>query len=707
MARQSAAVDKVLSRLHSIRRTGKGWSALCPAHEDRQNSLSVAAGDDGRVLVKCFAGCPAEQIVAAIGLTMRDLFPAAEGRGRGIPVGGGATAQPSQGAGLTLAQYAEAKRLPLDFLQSLGLTGIRVNKLPAVRMPYCDSNGEEAAVRFRLALSGETRFRWKAGSKPCLYGLQRLEAARAAGYAVLCEGESDAQTLWLHDIPALGIPGASVWREEWVGHLDGIEIIYMVVEPDRGGEAVREWLSRSRLRERARLIHLGEHKDPSGLYLSDPAAFGARFAEVLAAATPWTAYEEQARSERARSAWGLCEQLAQTPSILDRFAGELAEGGVAGESRVAKLLYLAITSRLLERPISVAVKGPSSGGKSFLVDRVLAHFPSDAYYALSAMSERALVYSEEPLSHRMMVIYEAAGLQGDFASYLMRSLLSEGHLRYETVDKTKSGMRPRLIKRAGPTGLIVTTTAVHLHPENETRLLSVTVTDTPEQTRSVLFALAEGDRPRPDPTKWHALQEWLGTQEHRTTIPFSRALAKAVPPVAVRLRRDFGAVLNLTAAHAVLHQASRPRDTEGRVVATVEDYAAVRELVADLVAEGIEVTVPEILRETVNAVSALMAEGAEETTVVAVAAKLGLDKGSASRRIKAAVAKDYLKNLETGRGKPARLVLGEPLPEEVEVLPRSERLECCAVAVDPPGIRAPSPPVPLTPAERGRKPTEG
>jgi len=103
------------------------------------------------------------------------------------------------------------------------------------------------------------------------------------------------------------------------------------------------------------------------------------------------------------------------------------------------------------------------------------------------------------------------------------------------------------------------------------------------------------------------------------------------------------------------------------------------------------VTVPEILRETVNAVSALIAEGAEETTVMAVAAKLGLDKGSASRRVKAAVAKGYLKNLETGRGKPARLVLGEPLPEEVEVLPRPERLGCCAVAAGSPGIEAPSP----------------
>ena len=97
-------------------------------------------------------------------------------------------------------------------------------------------------------------------------------------------------------------------------------------------------------------------------------------------------------------------------------------------------------------------------------------FPASAHYALSAMSERALAYSEEPVKHRMLVIYEAAGTQGDFATYLMRSLLSEGHVRYETVEKTKDGLKARLIEREGPTGLIVTTTAVNLHPENETRM---------------------------------------------------------------------------------------------------------------------------------------------------------------------------------------------------------------------------------------------
>ena len=125
---------------------------------------------------------------------------------------------------------------------------------------------------------------------------------------------------------------------------------------------------------------------------------------------------------------------------------------------MAKLLYLAVTSRFLEQPVSVAVKGPLSGGKSYLTERVLGFFPESGYYSLTAMSERALAYSDEPLSNRFLVIYDAAGMNSDFQTYLIRSLLSEGKVRYETVEKTADGLKPRLIERAGPTGLITTTT---------------------------------------------------------------------------------------------------------------------------------------------------------------------------------------------------------------------------------------------------------
>ncbi len=279
----------------------------------------------------------------------------------------------------------------------------------------------------------------------------------------------------------------------------------------------------------------------------------------------------------------------------------------------------------------------------------------------------------------MLILYEAAGMSGETASYLIRSLLSEGRIRYELVEKTPGGMRPRLIEREGPTGLIVTTTATKLHPENETRMLSVTVTDTAEQTRAVLLAAARPPADYGDTRPWRALQEWLQAQAADVVIPYAEPVARAVPAAAVRLRRDFPLVLSLIRAHALLHQATRARDAGGRIVATLDDYAVVRELVADLVSEGVARTVKPEVREAVQTVARLTKQQGQTVTNAAVARELDLDSSATSRRLRAAGDAGYLTNEETRRGKPARYALGEPMPEDRDILPHLEVLQRCTM----------------------------
>jgi len=69
----SKIVD-VAQRLNA-KRGGKGYIAKCPAHDDHKASLSISEGRDGRVLLKCFAGCRFDQIVSAAGFVSQDLFP--------------------------------------------------------------------------------------------------------------------------------------------------------------------------------------------------------------------------------------------------------------------------------------------------------------------------------------------------------------------------------------------------------------------------------------------------------------------------------------------------------------------------------------------------------------------------------------------------------------------------------------------------------
>lgn len=72
----SAPIDVVLHRLDKVKSVGAGrWKACCPEHDDSNPSLSIREADDGKVLLHCWAGCDTESITAAIGLTIRDLFP--------------------------------------------------------------------------------------------------------------------------------------------------------------------------------------------------------------------------------------------------------------------------------------------------------------------------------------------------------------------------------------------------------------------------------------------------------------------------------------------------------------------------------------------------------------------------------------------------------------------------------------------------------
>lgn len=81
-------IDRLLERLERVKATGPGrWSACCPGplhnRGDRNPSLSVTTGDDGRVLLRCFTGCDVSAIVGAVGLELSDLFPPRPGNHTG------------------------------------------------------------------------------------------------------------------------------------------------------------------------------------------------------------------------------------------------------------------------------------------------------------------------------------------------------------------------------------------------------------------------------------------------------------------------------------------------------------------------------------------------------------------------------------------------------------------------------------------------
>ena len=115
------------------------------------------------------------------------------------------------------------------------------------------------------------------------------------GYVILVEGESDTQTLWLHGYPALGIPGAQNFKQEWTQYLLPFKKIYLHKEPDKAGQnfvkRIAGFLKKAGYEGEILVFSTPGHKDPNDLHRANPdnkEAFKSAFESALAGAHPPT-----------------------------------------------------------------------------------------------------------------------------------------------------------------------------------------------------------------------------------------------------------------------------------------------------------------------------------------------------------------------------------------------------------------------------------
>ncbi|MFO1183686.1 MAG: helix-turn-helix domain-containing protein [Bauldia sp.] len=381
-------------------------------------------------------------------------------------------------------------------------------------------------------------------------------------------------------------------------------------------------------------------------------------------------------------------------SVLDALDDDLRRIGFAGPTGVPKLVLLACMSRCLRRPVSLLIKGASSSGKSYSLNAGLKFVPAQAYEYFAGMSNKALVYAESlDLRHRMLVIGEAAGMEDGSGNPFLRQLLSENQVRYLTVQKSEGegnvGVEMKGVQ--GPTGLVMTTTANALHPEDENRMLSVTLDESPETIRQVLRNQALGldeSANVVDYVPYHALHQLVGSEPTDVNIPFASVLADALPTTHNRVQRDFPKVLGLVKAHALLHQWGRSRDAGGRCIASLDDYEVVYGLVAEPLSQGVEASVTETMRDVVGGVAKLTGGRRQSEFPMSVsdmdtagpisqrtlAAELRRDPSVVSRTVSKAVELGYLENLNPGQGREARLQLGKRDLPQGTVLPHPDEL---------------------------------
>jgi P4 family phage/plasmid primase-like protien len=265
-----------------------GWyNGLCPAHADSQASLGIkelSDRTDGTFAIKCQAGCSRKDVIAALE------------QKTGKPFGAGKNSKekrPPAQRGITLQQYADLKKLPAKYLRSFGTFETVYEGKPAVVHTYHDENvswnyliwfaalvNEKAPIvhnaktgaglKYRLSVDSHDTV-WVDYEKPAPYGVAHLLWAskyNKIDTIVVCEGESDVQTLFFNGIPALGISGKKGWNAEFakIPHLKDLKEVVIIKEPD--AEDFVEAVAASFPDKRVSVMEMSEQcKDPSAMWL--------------------------------------------------------------------------------------------------------------------------------------------------------------------------------------------------------------------------------------------------------------------------------------------------------------------------------------------------------------------------------------------------------------------------------------------------------
>lgn len=270
---------EILSRFDGVRRVGPNeWKARCSHHRDAEPSLAIKLAGQ-KLLLNCHAGCETADVLRDARLTFRDLDLS-------LPV--------RTSARLTLAAFAEAKALPVDFLRQLDVE----EDERGLRITYRLADGTLAPrQRRRTALAAKDGSTWDGprGESPVAYGLWRLDEAREKGELLLVEGETDTLAAWYHHVPCLGTPGADMTKVLDAPALSMIETLWIMREPDRGGatfvSGIARRLGELEWRGIAKVVTLDGAKDLHELHMKAGADFAARLQ---------AAYQQAARLDEAR-----------------------------------------------------------------------------------------------------------------------------------------------------------------------------------------------------------------------------------------------------------------------------------------------------------------------------------------------------------------------------------------------------------------------
>ena len=537
-----------------------------------------------------------------------------------------------------------------------------------------DVDGNTVGVRYCLSLDADgPRFIWRRGDHVSLYGLNKLAAIHERGWVLLVEGESDTWTGWHHNVPVMGLPGKTTWRPEWAEYLAGLNV-YLWVEPETDDLIARVGADIPELM----IIRVPEGvKDISEAHLQG-VDLAAKIEALKAGAVPAQDIIRLQADQRAAELHERAASVLASPDPLELVKEAIRASGYGGEMGNALVVYLAATSRLLAMrqgtmPVHLLLLGPASAGKSYTLKVILGLLPGEAKHEIDAGSPRTLIYDDSPLQHRVLVFGEADSLpagEDNPAASAVRNLAQDNHLHYAvTVRDPESGdFTVRTIEKPGPT-VLITTSVKPLGAPLMTRVFTLDASGDAVQVQAALAMQAsleiDGVEPVDDAlidfqAYLQALVPWDVVVHFASILAKSIGNSTAVP----RVLRDFQRLLSLIKAVAILRHQHRCRDKQGRLVATLDDYKTVYDLVSATYESSVT-GLSEGVTNVVTKVAELRQENLDRPISYTVLEReLGVHRDLVRRRASTAVRHGWLVNQETRRGYQADLIPGEPMPEK-------------------------------------------
>jgi hypothetical protein len=272
--------------------------------------------------------------------------------------------------------------------------------------------------------------------------------------------------------------------------------------------------------------------------------------------------------------------ILQSPAFFNRVLEAMGKAGLVGEESNALVLYIAMTSRNSSNPVNVLVKGASSSGKNYLVNRVSALIPSECLCEFSSVSEHAFTYSGDQLAHKVLILQERNKKSGNM--HPARLLISDKQIVRKVTHRSRSVRQTVDHVAQGPVCFISTTTKKEIEIDDETRHFSIFVDESPAQTANIVVSCAKDEEKqltKREVRVWHEIQRIVAARArtHRVKLPlWFTKLAQHTRIDDVRVRRHFPAFKEVCKTVCLLKSFSRYDDDDkcpGALTVKYSDFA--------------------------------------------------------------------------------------------------------------------------------------